>query len=304
MAVNTAWLFLDAARLQELFTTGIIHPMSIKYLTIIPRARIGLMGYWLRGHEGERNNCFSKIQLVDKKYRDKTTSASKTRFSGHCFGFQSRCFPLLVGYSLVAAQPIRMQHWLQTTSWRLLKKNRRSASLNECYKDSSPLVGAESQCQSVKMDPVFQASVVILRQIFSGNFSSCAQSNAQAPFAIPNPYEQFFKFAFGSGIYILTVSLITIIVNGLLLLVFFFDPLKLFRNATTYFLVSLAVVDILPAAVQEPVYATCFIMMYTRHPDTRYTCPKLLWIVRFLLCSHLLSHNMFLWFPLWTTLKM
>ena len=64
--------------------------------------------------------------------------------------------------------------------------------------------------------------------------------------------------------------------NGLLLLVFFFDPLKIFRNATTYFLVGLAVVDILTAATQEPAYATCFIMTYARHPDTRYTCPKLL----------------------------
>ena len=55
------------------------------YLTIIPRARMGSesiahetegrMGYWLRGHEGERNNCFSKIQLADQKYRDKTTLA-------------------------------------------------------------------------------------------------------------------------------------------------------------------------------------------------------------------------------------
>ena len=26
------------------------------------------MGYWLRGHEGERNNCFSKIQLVGQKF--------------------------------------------------------------------------------------------------------------------------------------------------------------------------------------------------------------------------------------------
>ena len=43
------------------------------YLTIIPRIR---MGYWLRGHEGERNNCFSKIQLAGQKYRDKTTLAS------------------------------------------------------------------------------------------------------------------------------------------------------------------------------------------------------------------------------------
>ena len=34
------------------------------------------MGYWLRGHEGERNSCFSKIQLVGQKYWDKTTLAS------------------------------------------------------------------------------------------------------------------------------------------------------------------------------------------------------------------------------------
>ena len=46
----------------------------------------------LRGHEGERNNCFSKIQLVGQKYRDKTTLASKTRCSHHCFGFQCRRF--------------------------------------------------------------------------------------------------------------------------------------------------------------------------------------------------------------------
>ena len=28
------------------------------------------MGYWLRVHEGERNDCFSKIQLVGQKYRE------------------------------------------------------------------------------------------------------------------------------------------------------------------------------------------------------------------------------------------
>ena len=48
-----------------------------EYLTIIPRARMGYesiaheaegrIGFWLRAHEGERNNCFSKIQLVGKK---------------------------------------------------------------------------------------------------------------------------------------------------------------------------------------------------------------------------------------------
>ena len=50
------------------------------YLTNIPRAWMGSvsiaheedsrMGYWIRGHEGERNNCFSKIQLLGKKYRE------------------------------------------------------------------------------------------------------------------------------------------------------------------------------------------------------------------------------------------
>ena len=43
------------------------------YLTIIPRARMGSESI---AHEGERNNCFSKIQLVGQKYRDKTTLAS------------------------------------------------------------------------------------------------------------------------------------------------------------------------------------------------------------------------------------
>ena len=56
------------------------------YLTVIPRVQMGSesiaheakgrIGYWLRGHEGERNNCFIKIQLVGQKYRDKTTLAS------------------------------------------------------------------------------------------------------------------------------------------------------------------------------------------------------------------------------------
>ena len=58
------------------------------------------MGYWIRGHEGERNNCFTKIQPVGQKYRDKTTLASKKRFSRHCFGFQSRRFSLLVGHNI------------------------------------------------------------------------------------------------------------------------------------------------------------------------------------------------------------
>ena len=36
----------------------------------IAHSAFGLIGCWLRGHEGERN-CFCKIQLVGQKYRDK-----------------------------------------------------------------------------------------------------------------------------------------------------------------------------------------------------------------------------------------
>ena len=31
----------------------------------------GRMGYWLRGHEGERNNCFSQIQQLVKNIENK-----------------------------------------------------------------------------------------------------------------------------------------------------------------------------------------------------------------------------------------
>ena len=78
---------------------------------IFPRSRMGSesiaheaeaqMCYWLRAHSGSRNNnCFSKIQLVGQIYRDKTTLAIKTRFSHHCFGFQSHRFSLRVGYTI------------------------------------------------------------------------------------------------------------------------------------------------------------------------------------------------------------
>ena len=107
----------------------------------------------------------------------------------------------------------------------------------------------------------------------TGNFSSCLPPISAA---INNPYNEFFKFAFGSAIYMIIVSLINILANGLLLLVFYFDPLKIFGNATTYFLIGIAFVDIFIAATQQPMYATCFVMMYIRHPDTVKTCTPLL----------------------------
>ena len=64
-----------------MLVAAIMLPLRYKFpfniLTIILRVRMGYesiaheakdrMDYWLRGHEGERNNCFSKIQLVGQK---------------------------------------------------------------------------------------------------------------------------------------------------------------------------------------------------------------------------------------------
>ena len=71
--------------LKNCFLSRLVQAAFGVYLTIIPRAQMGSesiahetegrMGYWLRGHEGESNNCFSKIQLAGQKYRDKTTLA-------------------------------------------------------------------------------------------------------------------------------------------------------------------------------------------------------------------------------------
>ena len=67
------------------------------------------MGSESTAHEDKRNNCFNKIQLVGQKYRDKTTLDRKTRFSRHCFGFQSLRL-WAITYRPVVAQPIRTQH--------------------------------------------------------------------------------------------------------------------------------------------------------------------------------------------------
>ena len=65
----------------------------------------GQMGYWLRGHEGKRNNCFSKIQLVAQKNRKKTKHLSQAKdrlqssFTAKTLQIWQR-FSLLVGYKI------------------------------------------------------------------------------------------------------------------------------------------------------------------------------------------------------------
>ena len=60
----------------------------------------GRMGYWLRGYEGERNNCFSKIQLVGQKnIETKHLSQVKARRQSF-FAAKTLQISLLVGYNI------------------------------------------------------------------------------------------------------------------------------------------------------------------------------------------------------------
>ena len=56
--------------------------------------------YWLRGHEGERNNCFSRIQLVGQNYRDKTTFSWLKLDVNPFLPPKIRRSSLLVGYNI------------------------------------------------------------------------------------------------------------------------------------------------------------------------------------------------------------
>ena len=64
----------------------------------------GRVGYWLRGYEGERNNCFSKIQLVGQKNIE-TNIFRKLKLGINPFLTAKtlqiwRVFSLLVGYNI------------------------------------------------------------------------------------------------------------------------------------------------------------------------------------------------------------
>ena len=70
----------------------------------------GWLGYWLGGHEGERNNCLSKIQLVGKKISRQNNFCYLKLDFNLFLPPKSWRFSLLVGYntpySLVVAHAL------------------------------------------------------------------------------------------------------------------------------------------------------------------------------------------------------
>ena len=64
----------------------------------------GRVGYWLRGYEGERSNCFSKIQLVgqkniETKHLSRVQARHQSFFTAKTLQIW-RALSLLVGYNI------------------------------------------------------------------------------------------------------------------------------------------------------------------------------------------------------------
>ena len=97
----------------------------------------------------------------------------------------------------------------------------------------------------------FSSSCNITDNITAKYASACGTSPTEAAI-FSDPYEEFAKFLFGSAIYMIVLSLITITANALLLLVVIVDPLKTFKNPTSYFLIGLALSDLLTALIHLP----------------------------------------------------
>ena len=105
------YVFLNVVYIHPLFRfaliggnltaqTDILQKTVVGYIKQLFLEPEGRMGYWLRGHEGEWNNCFSKIRLVGQNIETKQLKQAKRDSVTIFFGFQSRRFSLLVGYNI------------------------------------------------------------------------------------------------------------------------------------------------------------------------------------------------------------
>lgn len=108
--------------------------------------------------------------------------------------------------------------------------------------------------------------------VFAGNsiindsFGNVTLVNFHPSFTLNPMDKDFYKVAFSAAIFMFIALLITIVANSFLLLVLYIDSLRMFRNPTSYFLLGLAITDLLTALVQGTVLATLYVFLYLQHP--------------------------------------
>lgn len=80
----------------------------------------------------------------------------------------------------------------------------------------------------------------------------------------PGDITPYIYTEFVSAIYLSIASPITVGANGLLLASIWKDPLKCFRTPVTYFIIGLAMVDLLTGLAVEPFFAACYFLHFTK----------------------------------------
>ena len=90
------------------------------------------MGYWLRGNEGEGNNCFSQIQQVGQKNIE-TKQQNKLKLAESFF--TAKTFSLLVGYNIYPISSSTNQNAALMIDHKLdfTKLNDSDLSHRKCY---------------------------------------------------------------------------------------------------------------------------------------------------------------------------
>ena len=78
-----------------------VYQIKFKILTLTFKSIHGLVPSNLSDLIKVKQRALEQLFLMNNNYYSSSPSlAGKTRFSDHCFGFQSRCFSLLVGYNI------------------------------------------------------------------------------------------------------------------------------------------------------------------------------------------------------------
>ena len=80
----------------------------------------------------------------------------------------------------------------------------------------------------------------------------------------PPDYGPYFRTELACAIFFTFFSPVTVACNALLLMTLYKDPLKTFRIPSTYFVVALAVVDLLVGLLVEPMFAVFFFAKYSK----------------------------------------
>ena len=76
-----------------------VYQIKFKILTLTFKSIHGLVPSNLSDLIKVKQRAHEQLFLMNN-YSSSPTLAAKTRFSDRCFGFQSRCFSLLVGYNI------------------------------------------------------------------------------------------------------------------------------------------------------------------------------------------------------------